>query len=136
MSISSRAAAVVVAVVIAGCATACGGDGPGAPSSDRSGPGSPGNSVTSAPVGIEDPSTSPKDLSPTPIASDRAELTEGALDESWSAAGEADKDALCDGLRMFGTAWVAQQMRENESDEDVDWDYAALLVKGKCEARS
>ena len=132
MSIGHRVAAVAAAIVIAGCATACGSGGLGAPSS---GPASPSGSVPSTSVEVEEPTASPESLTPTPISSDRAELTEGALDDSWSAASEADKDALCEGLRMFGTAWVAQQMRENESDEDVDWNYAALLIEEKCEAR-
>lgn len=125
MPVRSRTAAVAVVLAVAALTTACsGGPHDAAPSTTAN--------RTSSPAPVEsEPATPAAD----PTSTDRSDLTEAALGETWSDTSEADKDALCEGLDLFGTAWVARQMREDQTDENVDWNYAALLVEEKCNAR-
>jgi ABC-type Fe3+-hydroxamate transport system substrate-binding protein len=55
----------------------------------------------------------------TPTADD---MTQTIVDLSWDQQTEADKNAMCNGLALFGTEWGADQMR-------------AVLVEQKCAQR-
>lgn len=63
------------------------------------------------------------------------DLTKVSIDLTWDATAETDKDAMCDGISLFGTDWAAGQLRQGGGDDSLDWDYAAQLIEGKCEAR-
>jgi hypothetical protein len=62
-------------------------------------------------------------------------MTQTVVDLSWAQQTEADKNAMCGGIAMFGTAWAAEQMRIGAGNESVDWDRAAVLVEAKCAQR-
>jgi hypothetical protein len=68
----------------------------------------------------------------TPAADD---MTQTVVDLSWDQQTEADKDAMCFGLALYGTDWGAEQMRIGAGDDSVDWDQAAQLVEAKCAQR-
>jgi hypothetical protein len=69
---------------------------------------------------------------PTPTTDD---TTQNVVDLSWDQQTEADKNAMCGGIAMFGTRWAAEQMRIGAGNESVDWDRAAVLVEAKCAQR-
>jgi uncharacterized protein involved in copper resistance len=69
----------------------------------------------------------------TPTADD---MTQTVVDLSWDQQTEADKNAMCGGLALFGTEWGADQMRAGAGyDDSLDWDRAAVLVEAKCTQR-
>jgi hypothetical protein len=68
----------------------------------------------------------------TPTADD---MTQTIVD-LWDQQTEADKNAMCNGLALFGTEWGADQMRAGAGyDDSLDWDRAAVLVEAKCTQR-
>jgi ABC-type Fe3+-hydroxamate transport system substrate-binding protein len=69
---------------------------------------------------------------PAPTADD---MTQTIVDLSWAQQTEADKNAMCGGIAMFGSEWAAEQMRIGAGNESVDWDRAAVLVEAKCAQR-
>jgi hypothetical protein len=71
----------------------------------------------------------------TPPAPTDDDMTQLVVDMSWDQQTEADKNAMCGGIAMFGTAWAAEQMRIGAGNESVDWDRAAVLVEAKCAQR-
>ncbi|WP_326807171.1 hypothetical protein OHB04_08265 [Streptomyces sp. NBC_01775] len=79
---------------------------------------------------MEKSATPAAEPDPAPTSSERAKLTEDAPGATWT---DTSEDALCEGLKLFGTAWIARQLRESQSDADVDWNYAAQLGEEKCE---
>jgi uncharacterized protein involved in copper resistance len=68
----------------------------------------------------------------TPTSDD---MTQTVVDLSWDQQTEADKNAMCGGIAMFGADWAAEQMRIGAGNESVDWDRAAVLVEAKCAQR-
>jgi uncharacterized protein involved in copper resistance len=68
----------------------------------------------------------------TPTTDD---MTQNVVDLSWDQQTEADKNAMCGGIAMFGSEWAAEQMRIGAGNESVDWDRAAVLVEQKCAQR-
>lgn len=81
-----------------------------------------------------DPTPTPKPAAvdaPTPAE----DMTQAIVDLSWAQQTEADKDAMCFGLALYGTSWGAEQMRIGAGDESVDWNRAAVLVQAKCAQR-
>lgn len=68
-------------------------------------------------------------------APDPEDMTQTVVDLSWDQQTEADKDAMCFGLALYGTSWGAEQMRIGAGNESVDWDRAAVLVEQKCAQR-
>jgi type IV pilus biogenesis protein CpaD/CtpE len=71
----------------------------------------------------------------TPAPTPTEDMTQAIVDLSWAQQTEADKNAMCDGLALFGTEWGADQMRAGAGNESVDWDRAAVLVQQKCAQR-
>jgi predicted alpha-1,6-mannanase (GH76 family) len=72
----------------------------------------------------------------TDAAPDSEDMTQTVVDLSWAQQTEADKNAMCDGLALFGTEWGADQMRAGAGGNDsLDWDRAAVLVEQKCAQR-
>ncbi|MFK0018219.1 hypothetical protein [Streptomyces sp. NPDC090798] len=70
---------------------------------------------------------------PAPTADD---TTQNLVDLSWDQQTEADKNAMCFGLALYGTSWGADQMRAGAGgDDSLDWDRAAVLVEAKCAQR-
>src|SRR5690349_20455658 len=64
------------------------------------------------------------------------DMTQTVVDLSWEQQTEADKNAMCGGLALFGTKWGADQMRAGAGgDDSLDWDRAAVLVEAKCAQR-
>jgi uncharacterized protein involved in copper resistance len=63
------------------------------------------------------------------------DMTQTVVDLSWDQQTEADKNAMCSGIAMFGSEWAAEQMRIGAGNESVDWDRAAVLVEAKCAQR-
>jgi predicted small secreted protein len=81
--------------------------------------------------GSDNPATTTV-IETTPAADD---MTQTVVDLSWDQQTEADKDAMCFGLALYGTDWGAEQMRIGAGDDSVDWDQAAQLVEAKCAQR-
>jgi hypothetical protein len=71
----------------------------------------------------------------TPAAPTDDDMTQLVVDMSWDQQTEADKNAMCGGIAMFGADWAAEQMRVGAGNESVDWDRAAELVEVKCAQR-
>ncbi|MGW1497558.1 hypothetical protein ACWCQW_03020 [Streptomyces mirabilis] len=70
----------------------------------------------------------------TPAADD--DMTQTVVDLSWDQQTEADKNAMCFGLALYGTSWGAEQMRAGAGgDDSLDWNRAAVLVEAKCAQR-
>jgi hypothetical protein len=63
------------------------------------------------------------------------DTTQLVVDLSWQQQTEDDRDAMCLGISLYGTAWAADQMQLGAGDESVDWDRAAELVEQKCAQR-
>jgi hypothetical protein len=73
---------------------------------------------------------------PTPPAINKREITKLAIRMTWDGTSEADRDAMCGGIAIFGTDWAAEQLRTGGgSDATLDWDYAAELVADECTKR-
>ncbi|MGW3135923.1 hypothetical protein [Streptomyces sp. NPDC001139] len=75
---------------------------------------------------------------PTTPAPDRtADMTALVVDLSWEQQTEADKDAMCGGIRLYGPGWAAEQMELGAATDvdGIDWDQAAELVAQKCANR-
>ncbi|MFF7949113.1 hypothetical protein [Streptomyces griseorubiginosus] len=70
---------------------------------------------------------------PTPTLDD--DMTQLVVDLSWEQQTEDDKDAMCQGIALYGPDWAAEQMQQGAGDSVVDWDRAAELVEQKCAAR-
>jgi ABC-type Fe3+-hydroxamate transport system substrate-binding protein len=91
---------------------------------------------TSAPDSSDNPATTTvtetETAAPAPTDDD---MTQTVVDLSWAQQTEADKDAMCFGLALYGTDWGAEQMRIGAGNESVDWDRAAVLVEAKCALR-
>jgi hypothetical protein len=63
-------------------------------------------------------------------------MTQTVVDLSWDQQTEADKNAMCGGIAMFGADWAAEQMQLGAgADTGIDWDRAAQLVEVKCAQR-
>ena len=63
------------------------------------------------------------------------DMTQNIVDLSWDQQTEADKNAMCFGLALYGTSWGAEQMRIGAGNDSVNWDRAAQMVEAKCEQR-
>ena len=63
------------------------------------------------------------------------DTTQLVVDLSWQQQTEDDRDAMCLGISLYGTAWAADQMQAGAGDQSVDWDQAAELVEQKCAER-
>jgi hypothetical protein len=89
---------------------------------------------TSTPNSVDNPATTTvtETADAAPAADD---MTQTIVDLSWDQQTEADKNAMCGGIAMFGTRWAAEQMRIGAGNESVDWDRAAVLVEAKCAQR-
>ncbi|MFF7946997.1 hypothetical protein [Streptomyces griseorubiginosus] len=70
---------------------------------------------------------------PTPTLDD--DMTQLVVDLSWEQQTEDDKDAMCQGIALYGPDWAAEQMQQGAGDSVVDWDRAAELVEQKCAER-
>jgi hypothetical protein len=81
-----------------------------------------------------DPTPAPKPAA-IDTTSSSSDMTQTVVDQSWDQQTEADKDAMCFGLALYGTDWGAEQMRIGAGNESVDWDKAAQLVEVKCAQR-
>ncbi|MFB7440227.1 hypothetical protein ACFC01_18020 [Streptomyces mirabilis] len=76
------------------------------------------------------------ETTPATPAPDPEDMTQTVVDLSWNQQTEADKNAMCDGIAMFGPDWAAQQMQLGAGPETgIDWDRAAQLVEKKCAQR-
>ncbi|MBI0296319.1 hypothetical protein JBE04_18075 [Streptomyces sp. PRKS01-29] len=64
-----------------------------------------------------------------------SDTTAAVVDIVWAGTTETDRDSLCDGIAMFGVDWAAQQLRDGAGDDSLDWDYAVVLLEGKCDER-
>ncbi|MGW5409011.1 hypothetical protein [Streptomyces spiralis] len=69
---------------------------------------------------------------PTPKATDTAlskrEVTRLSVGVVWDSYSEKERDALCLGVDLYGTDWLAKQMHS----DNLDPDYAAELVADRC----
>ncbi|MFE2965524.1 hypothetical protein ACFXKC_17960 [Streptomyces sp. NPDC059340] len=84
----------------------------------------------------DDPATTTViETTPAAPAPDSEDMTQTVVDLSWDQQTEADKNAMCGGIAMFGTEWAAEEMRAGAGNESVDWDRAAVLVQAKCAQR-
>jgi len=88
------------------------------------------------------PSAAPAIVEPKPAAEelpatvDTRELTEVAVQMTWAGSTEQAKDDMCAGVDMLGTDWAAEQLRTGGGrDSELDWPYAAELIKTECDAR-
>ena len=92
---------------------------------------------TSTPdTSVDNPATTTiTETTPADPAPDSEDMTQTVVDLSWDQQTEADKDAMCFGLALYGTDWGAEQMRIGAGNESVDWDRAAVLVEQKCAQR-
>ncbi|MFE3031551.1 hypothetical protein ACFXKY_07870 [Streptomyces canus] len=63
------------------------------------------------------------------------DMTQLVVDLSWEQQTEDDKDAMCQGITLYGPDWAAEQMQAGAGDSSVDWDRAAELVEQKCADR-
>lgn len=83
------------------------------------------------------PVATPQPATPTPVVDVTADsdTTAAIVDIVWADTTESDRDALCDGIAMFGVDWAAQQLRDGAGDDSLDWDLAAQLVEVKCDER-
>lgn len=66
------------------------------------------------------------------------ELTQQLFQITWNAAPEDQKDAMCEGIQMFGTGFAARQMQrggDTTYGDDIDWDYTAELMGEECAKR-
>jgi hypothetical protein len=119
--IRALTAALISATALAAL-SACGG----APAADT---GSATADRTHAAPAVEGDANTP--------APNRRELTETSINITWDSSTETDKDSMCDGIILFGPEWAADQMRDGAGSDAslLDWDYAAQLIEGKCDAR-
>ncbi|MFE9003150.1 hypothetical protein ACFYOY_13555 [Streptomyces sp. NPDC007875] len=83
------------------------------------------------------PVATPQPATTAPVVDVTADsdTTAAIVDIVWADTAESDRDALCDGIAMFGVDWAAQQLAEGAGDDSLDWDMAAQLVEGKCDER-
>lgn len=75
---------------------------------------------------------------PTTAAPDRTtDMTAQLVDLSWEQQTEADKDAMCQSIQLYGPGWAAEQMELGAATDidGIDWDQAAELVAQKCANR-
>ncbi|MFE2311647.1 hypothetical protein ACFXC8_00350 [Streptomyces sp. NPDC059441] len=90
---------------------------------------------TSTPASVDNPATTTVTETEHATPSDD-DMTQTVVDLSWDQQTDADKNAMCDGLALFGTEWGADQMRAGAGgDDSLDWDRAAVLVEQKCAQR-
>lgn len=87
------------------------------------------------------PDRAPADSEPATDADDipalgQDDITEVAVRMTWDGTSEADRDAMCAGLDMFGHQWAVDQLRNGGgTDADLNWNYAAELIQTECDQR-
>lgn len=113
--------AVVLAITAVTALTACSSTDPTAKPTP-----SPAASPTPKPAPATDE---------LPAGVDQQELTKVAVDMTWAGSTEQAKTDMCNGVDMFGVDWAAAQLRKGGTDSELDWDYAAELIKAECDTR-
>lgn len=78
----------------------------------------------------------------TPTPSMDEDMTELVTNLAWDEQSESEKDDMCFGIRVLGSEWAADRMRDSQSHRpeddvawEVDWDLAAEILADKCTER-